>query len=874
MPPAGIPAKRALPSKEASLFKELLNLYETRQLKKGLKTADQILKKFPEHGGIKPLLHSEKTICMKGLVLTHMGRREEGIELVKKGVRLDLTSHICWHVFGLIQKGEKNYEEALKSYTQALRFDKENLNILRDAAHLQTQLRQYDGLVETRHTLLRLRPNLRQNWIGLATAYHLNDNLTEAKKVLEHYEMTLKNIPDYDVEHSEVLLYHVRVLEDLGEFSEALSLLDVNAKNRAIIDRVAIMEFRARLLSKLGSTDDAEHTWQALLEQNADSYDYYKGFFTNRGIDLNHITDENRVQTLQAFREFTTQLPRAATPRRLALSVSTGDEFKELAESYLVAGLKKGIPSLFADIKSLYDDPQKLEVIESIVETHRGELAAPTPTPESAEPPTTYLWTLYFLAQHYSHIGQHTRSLGLLEEALNHTPTLPELHMLQARVLKRLGDPFGAARCMDEARVLDLQDRFLNTKCGKYRLRAGMQEEAQEVLGLFTKKDAQSPGADLEDMQSALFILEDADSYRRSGNLAMALKRYAALQKVYSEMEDDQYDFHGYSMRKSTINIYMNMISWGDRLRSHPGFVHAAIAASEIFVQLHDDPTIATRPSSTANMTDAEKKAKKKAKKAAAQKVEAKKAPAASTNSNEDKGIEPPSTKDEDADGMKLLQCTDPLERAAKFLSPLASLTKDNIKAWIAIYDVAIRRKKYLQAAQALKRARQLDSEYSPLHVRLIHFRKTVSSLPQEPPAPVGPVVTAAAADLVPADLSLETYNSQYLQKHSTSPRAILASAQALHILGAPVEEVESTTFGVLNPEVERDIRSAMEVLAFLKSIKSTRSEEFRTACDAKFELSTVFKSTEEITALRKSAFAPPVDPPEANGDAERETAS
>ena len=45
------PAKRLLPSKESSLFRELLNLYETRQLKKGQKTADQILKKFPEHGG-------------------------------------------------------------------------------------------------------------------------------------------------------------------------------------------------------------------------------------------------------------------------------------------------------------------------------------------------------------------------------------------------------------------------------------------------------------------------------------------------------------------------------------------------------------------------------------------------------------------------------------------------------------------------------------------------------------------------------------------------------------------------------------------------------------------------------------------------------
>lgn len=61
---------------------------------------------------------------MKGLVLVHMGRREEGIELVRKGIRMDLTSHIVWHVFGLIQKGEKKYEDALKSYTQALRFDK------------------------------------------------------------------------------------------------------------------------------------------------------------------------------------------------------------------------------------------------------------------------------------------------------------------------------------------------------------------------------------------------------------------------------------------------------------------------------------------------------------------------------------------------------------------------------------------------------------------------------------------------------------------------------------------------------------------------------------------------------------------------------
>jgi peptide alpha-N-acetyltransferase len=53
-----------------------------------------------------------------------------------------------------------------------------------------------------------------------------------------------QEVPDYDVEHSEIMLYHVRLLEELGELSEALNLLDVNAKARAIVDRTAVMEYR------------------------------------------------------------------------------------------------------------------------------------------------------------------------------------------------------------------------------------------------------------------------------------------------------------------------------------------------------------------------------------------------------------------------------------------------------------------------------------------------------------------------------------------------------------------------------------------------------------------------------------------------------
>lgn len=173
---------------------------------------------------------------------------------------------------------------------------------------------------------------------------------------------------------------------------------------------------------------------------------------------------------------------------------------------------------------------------------------------EQPEPPTTYLWTLYFLAQHHSHLRQYSQALSIVDTALAHTPTLPELHTCKARILKRAGDIIGGTRCMEDARRLDGQDRFLNTKSAKYHLRAGLSTEASAILGLFTKvrivsicvlfsyrnsfdlpsrcqKDI-TPAADLEDMQSMLYLIEEGDCQNRLGRLGPALKKYLAVQKV------------------------------------------------------------------------------------------------------------------------------------------------------------------------------------------------------------------------------------------------------------------------------------------------------------------------------------------------------
>ena len=41
---------QVLPSKEQGLFRQVVKYYEIKQYKKALKAADQVLKKFPDHG--------------------------------------------------------------------------------------------------------------------------------------------------------------------------------------------------------------------------------------------------------------------------------------------------------------------------------------------------------------------------------------------------------------------------------------------------------------------------------------------------------------------------------------------------------------------------------------------------------------------------------------------------------------------------------------------------------------------------------------------------------------------------------------------------------------------------------------------------------
>lgn len=57
-------------------------------------------------------------------------------------------------------------------------------------------------------------------------------------------------------------------------------------------------------------------------------------------------------------------------------------------------------------------------------------------TTGDVESPAVYAWVLHFLAQHLDLTKQHQQALTIIDEAIKHTPTLLELYMVKAKILK------------------------------------------------------------------------------------------------------------------------------------------------------------------------------------------------------------------------------------------------------------------------------------------------------------------------------------------------------------------------------------------------------------------------------------------------------
>lgn len=357
----------------------------------------------------------------------------------------------------------------------------------------------------------------------------------------------------------------------------------------------------------------------------------------------------------------------------------------------------KGVPSTFANLKHLYSDPAKKTSLANQTEKYLSSSGIDTSSKDKGEASA-----LYYLAQHYNY--RLSRDLGKAMEyvtkAIEKDPKGVDYHMTKARILKHRGNIQKASEMMDYARTLDLKDRYINSKAAKYMLRNNQNEKALKTVGLFTRAETVGgPLADLLDMQCIWFLTEDGEAYNRQGNTAMALKRLHQIANIFDVWQEDQFDFHSFSLRKGQLRAYIDMVRWEDHLRDHPFYSRAALDAIDIYLNMADKPdTNGTNGTNGESAEDAleRKKALKKAKKEQLKMEREAAEKQAKQDPNKAKDGEEPKKKDDDPMGLKLVATEDPLGEATKFLAPLLQAQPKSLDAQNAGFEVYMRRSKSL----------------------------------------------------------------------------------------------------------------------------------------------------------------------------------
>ncbi len=727
---APIPKDKFLPSKEQSNFRTCLKLYESKQYKKALKIGEGILKKHPKNGD---------TLALKGLLLYNMNRKEEAEEYIEKGLANDSQSSIVNHITGIYKRMERLYDESLKHETQALEYDPQNSSILRDLALMQVHLRKYDQLVKSRIQQLQDAPGYRQNWTALAVAHHLNGDYATAELTLTRFEEAIKDeLPETEkFEHSECLLYKNQIIYESGDVERALQHLAKIEPD--VLDKLSIAEYRIKYLLDLKQNNEAQKLIRQLIKRNPDNWDYYR--LLEKALDIPSSNQKLRLALYEKFQQF---YPKSDVPQYVPLSfLDAGEQFSKAASNYILNQLKRGVPSLFVKIKPLYSDTAKRAIIEKIVidffsgltienNPSTGSITKDANKTELA--PTTWVWTVYFLAQHYRVLEQMDLALSYINKGIEHTPTLVELHVEKARIVKHFGDYVKASESMNYARELDLQDRFVNSKSGKYYLRANNIEKATEVISLFTRNDKEGKGVqDLHDMQASWFLLEQADAYKRLNKTGLALKRYLSVVKIFDEYYNDQMDFHMYCMRRGTPRAYIKMMTWEDELFKSPVFIRASKGAIEIYLDLHYKNESHSGNGSSGlsdNDNDLEEQIKN-AKDDATKKKLLKKIKQKKAKENKKKNIERAkhSKEGDDPDplGEDLLNTKTPTDDANKLWSKFENVAPNNFNTWKLGFEIYLSQKKYILALKAINKIKLLNESDPFIPIGIIRLKLVIA---------------------------------------------------------------------------------------------------------------------------------------------------
>lgn len=630
-----------LRASEQDRFRTLCDQFDKKEWKKAFKTANDLLRAVPDQ---------PDTLSVLGIIYYNAppdegGDKTKALEYIRTGLlKSRFASHICWYIFGLYNRAEGQFREAIKCFRSALKGDCNNITVNDELAALETQVGDYAGLLETRKTLLRLNPKTHITWVATAIAAQLNGEQAMAIRLLEtairDFRANCKTRDERLFPPSEGLTarkkreranvwlenrytlqemhnFMALVYEEQGKYARSLEYLCENEAE--LPDKLKLRETKARLNLAIGGYKEAETLYRELLKINPDSAIYHDGLIKALRIDPGDSA------AVRAHAEWmVTEYPRSLYCKVYRLRVNmdgvvaaaSGEEtlFYTYLKDLLRENFAKGVPSMFQALKSTITSKHDLLVIADkvameLVDENKDKESVDENVNENenkgenkeneenkieikekdkiVEIPAR-VWALHFAAQTSSALGDHENAKKRIEEAISAAPEgVVDLLTAKARVLSHAGDAAAAADVYESARKLDLADRYLCSRASKYLIRAGRIDEAIANMSLFVRKGAGPTEGVLAKYQCVWFEYELALALYAKGDYARALKNFLLVIKDYQEYRSSLNDFHFFVFRKGTVISYYHLIKepFND-VENYPRYTSAVAYAVRIYLDV------------------------------------------------------------------------------------------------------------------------------------------------------------------------------------------------------------------------------------------------------------------------------------------------
>lgn len=466
----------------------------------------------------------------------------------------------------------------------------------------------------------------------------------------------------------------------------------------------------------------AHHGLQCTLLQRPE--DFSESVRGNRFPCLNDELTPEQVDTLlHEYCFLLTSHPRSSSLLTMPLYFLPASHpfFTPLLSMHLRKGLRSGIPSLFNGLKGIFrgqkykgyshksralmrkdDLTDKEQILMTLLtgilealETHQLMPVPELPTSssysgsfkvstgvwnvmtklttlptdrtvdDSGELPSVHPWAFILAAQVYNEYNRLPEALSFVEKAEVHSPTVIDILLEKASILKHMGEHVKAADVMEEARTLDLADRYLNAKAIKYALRVERLRKSLENMELFlvNVKENQKNVDRMKVLpiyQVLWWELGKAEAFERIKNMPMALKHYHRLIDFAAEYDNDIMDYNYFAIRIGTLRPYADLMGLREQFKVSDVYAKAVLGAARCYQLINEDTSL--RDEKLANFLEP-------------QGSESGDAGAAKAEPAKDQDFPPPEGVPEDKDplGLTHLRVSEPLTVAADLVNDLVT---------------------------------------------------------------------------------------------------------------------------------------------------------------------------------------------------------